>query len=99
VFTVNIDDDEFKVEFRYLKYEFLEKIKIATVCDIREVGYYNGRSIALAAGIAVCSPQDQFNKNTGRKLALSRALSDMFSREERQLFWDAYFQARNGRYD
>jgi hypothetical protein len=98
MFTVNIGDDEFKVEFNYPDYGefdvFGHKLPKETHCRVLD-----DFGDVVAHGYAICSHRDQFNKNTGRKLALSRALSDVFTREERQLFWDAYFQARNGRYD
>lgn len=42
-------------------------------------------------GWAECSFSDQFVKETGRKIALRRALiAGGFDREERRLFWAAY---------
>ena len=43
-------------------------------------------------GVAWCSTQDQFNKATGRKVALTRALKP-FDKETRTRFWNAYWEA------
>ena len=49
-----------------------------------------------AHGVAKCSSKDQFSKNVGRKIALTNAIKP-FRKEARQQFWNAYFQARNGK--
>ena len=90
MFTVDIGGKEVKVRFWYVTYGDGGK---ATHCDVLD-----GDGDCIGSGLASCSPRDQFNKNTGRKIALSRALDEIFTRDERQLFWDAYFAARNGKY-
>ena len=43
-------------------------------------------------GVSVCKPPDQFEKETGRKLALASALRHAgYNREARELVWGAYF--------
>ena len=38
-----------------------------------------------------CSKSDNFNRNKGRKLAISKALTGSpVAKEERKLFWEAY---------
>lgn len=44
-------------------------------------------------GNAFCSHNDQYNKNTGRKIALARAIKTA-PRSVRKLIWDAYFETR-----
>ena len=90
MFTVDIGGEEIKVQFWYSTFGDGGKV---THCDVLD-----GDDCCIGSGITLCSPQDQFNKNTGRKIALSRALDEIFARDERQLFWDAYFAARNGKY-
>ena len=90
MFTADIGGEEIKVEFWYNTCENSERV---TYCDVLD-----GDGDCIGSGLASCSPRDQFNKNTGRKIALSRALDEIFTRDERQLFWDAYFAARNGKY-
>ena len=56
-----------------------------------------------ALGISECSKHDNFNHNTGRKVALTRALRDGFwmakYKEFRTTIWKKYFEARNGKKD
>jgi hypothetical protein len=91
MFTVN---GKYEVNFYY---KDSERGKM-TICEI--VDTQASMPYIRGMGEAVCSPQDQFNKNTGRKIALLRALDDTGStnKEVRKGFWDAYFAARNGKY-
>lgn len=44
-------------------------------------------------GRAYCSIDDQFNKGTGRTLALTRALKNaLLPREDRVLIWNSYWK-------
>ena len=65
-----------------------------TICEIEgEITTDTGKPtyFIAATGRASCSYNDQYNKETGRKLALKRALVDgEFSREDRTKFWAAY---------
>ena len=63
-----------------------------TLCEI-----VNPDKTLKSDAVAMCSPEDQFVRNTGRKIALGRALK-AFTREERVLFWEAYFKARGNRW-
>lgn len=53
---------------------------------------------AIANEKALCNPNDNFVRKTGRKLAFKRLLDFMqsqgiiSSREERKLCWDTYFE-------
>ena len=56
-----------------------------TTCEL----FYEGESIGK--GYAVCAPSDNFNKATGRKLSLARALDDAaLLRKHRAQVWDLY---------
>uniref|UniRef100_A0A6M3IK71 Uncharacterized protein n=1 Tax=viral metagenome TaxID=1070528 RepID=A0A6M3IK71_9ZZZZ len=57
---------------------FVAVVRQDTMCD---VGH----------GIANCSVGDAFCKETGRKLALTRALRDL-PKPVRKAIWEAYFQ-------
>lgn len=86
MFQVTLEHGKtYKVEFDY------EREKGETHCSVL---YENDRQ--KAHGIAKCSSKDQFNKNTGRKVALTNAIKS-FRKEARQQFWEGYFQARNGK--
>jgi len=52
----------------------------------------------LASGRAFCHPEDQFNKEIGRKKALERALKG-FSKEFREEAWLAYMKRDPKRYN
>lgn len=85
MFNVNLNGVDYKVTFWYKG--------TATVCTL-----YCGTS-ALDDAVAICSIKDQFNKNKGRKVALGKLLQGHYSdRNDRKLFWQAYFKARNGKY-
>ena len=75
-----------KVEFYYC-----EMGKRETRCRILDES-----DKLMAWGTAKCSPKDQFNKNVGRKIALTNAISN-YDKSIRQQFWEGYFQARNGK--
>jgi hypothetical protein len=64
---------------------------LKTVCVLGQMK--DGESIDTSKATAVCSPKDQYNKETGRKVSLTRALQG-WSRADRAKIWKAYF-ARN----
>lgn len=47
----------------------------------------------FSTGCAFCWIGDTFNKETGRRLALQRAITDrrVFLKEQRRIIWEAYF--------
>ena len=53
------------------------------------------------AGEAFCSELDNFSKETGRKVALTRALKDLFPEdfEVREAFWKNYFDRKPKKWD
>jgi len=60
-----------------------------TICEITEKGTKN----VLFSGSSLCSSRDNFCKETGRKIALARAIRDL-PRDVRQLVWADYFSRR-----
>lgn len=48
----------------------------------------------VAKSIVYCSEKDQFNKDTGRKLSLTKAIRH-FPKSKRKLFWREYFRLTN----
>lgn len=58
---------------------------VGVVCAVESS---NSEDILL--GYSYCNPVDQFNRQTGRKLALTRAIEEL-PREERAEVWRAYF--------
>jgi hypothetical protein len=74
-----------------------EFISHETACAIylNETAYKNSADgywkFAFADGLADCKRGDNFNKATGRNIALDRALHNAgFDRETRKLIWKAY---------
>lgn len=51
----------------------------------------------VSVGYAWCCPEDQFNRNIGRKLSMSRTIKDL-PVETRTAIWEAYFKARNNKW-
>lgn len=65
-----------------------------TICDVHE----SHSDVFIGIGMALCSPKDNFDKNHGRKLALTNFVeSQDFTHEERVKIWEAYRDARNGK--
>ncbi len=70
----------YRVVFRY---EPPDRVNRLTVCEILDGA--TGQEVAL--GAAECSPQDQFRKAIGRKVAFTRALRRAFPRQARGAVW------------
>ena len=97
-FTIKIDGaakdtvgvkGEYRVFFKYQKEWEIDDWP-DTVCTI-EVSWR-----VPSVGKAHVHWKDQFCKDTGRKIALSRALGNIFfSKEQKKLFWKAYFKLTN----
>ena len=68
----------------------------ATLCRILHLPEENQRinvdNCTLGKDVAACSSDDNFNKETGRKIALTRALKNIpgFTKQARTAFWDVY---------
>jgi hypothetical protein len=61
----------------------------ACECSIWEGDVFYG------LGFSWCHPNDNYNKETGRKLSLTNALKESgFNRETRTMFWKAYFNRK-----
>lgn len=51
----------------------------------------------LSEGVTMCSPRDNFVKEAGRKIALTRALGKLkLGKKERTLVWEAYMARKTG---
>ncbi len=75
---VTIGDKTYKIAFQHLP--------TRTICWIML-----GDDTPLWTGCSRLHPNDNYCKETGRKLSLARALqASGFAREERKLFWAAY---------
>ena len=70
------------------KQELKDKISDITVCEI-----YKEDETWLIQKYIFCSTQDIFNKETGRKLSLTKALQP-FNRRFRTAVWKTYFNRK-----
>jgi len=85
-YKVNFHHEKFDVPFELPQNWGIISIKGTTACEIRG----NGKAYR---GTTFCSAKDMFNRNTGRKIALGRALKEAgFDRETRKQFWSEYFK-------
>jgi hypothetical protein len=80
----------YKVDFKHLRNDGAWRASF-TECHVT----VNDQPTGIL-GVACCVPQDQYKKETGRKLALGRALKQLFpgpiGKQARQHFWTAYLQ-------
>ena len=93
-------DREVVIQFQYQHFPFHRGFltgendqAYSTTCDLEIDGI-------PFTGVALCHPSDNFCKETGRKLALQRALDAawrVLAKEDRTRIWSAYFQRDLGR--
>jgi len=68
-------------------------IPVITYCAI----YENELPFAIGEGSAVCSRNDLFCKNTGRKISLARAMKNAnMTKNTRASIWEAYRNTKKG---
>ena len=105
MFKVKIGEDEYEVTFEHYipaeaDYKSVEmgllpehqfRIRFGTTCNIWENEHL---VMTIPAQLSV---HDHFNRNIGRKVSLARALQ-YIQPENRVLFWQAYYEARGGKW-
>jgi len=93
--TVNVNGINYKMEWRHAVIPATKKKdlgKIKTTCTISEVIVPKEEFQVLNYGEAIKGKEDNFCKETARKLSLRRALSGLFEdKTVRRAFWNAYF--------
>jgi len=95
MFTVKDGDRIYEVEFEYLRDNFNQIA--ATICYINWISNLGDKRFHSVAK-AIVHPQETPNKNIGRKISLHRALNTAFTKNSRKLFWEAYYNARGGKW-
>lgn len=74
--------DEIRLEFGYY---FDDDTRIVSCHVVTDKDDPTGGMV----GVAACNPKDNFCKNTGRKIALARAVKD-YPKDVRTAVWDYY---------
>lgn len=90
--TVELEGQPVKVWFQHhnsMPSVYYRQVKVITECRLI---LPDGSEFA-DSGFAACSMGDNFNRNLGRKLALTRAVKDL-PKEQRRTIWNAYHSAR-----
>ena len=92
-----VGGDTYRVTFAHV---YSKKYKMVTMCNIWIYNTYDPREGAaewtnLNYGMAKCGLKDNFCKETGRKIALTRALRCFDDKEFRTAIWNAYFHRDN----
>ena len=90
---VHIGSDVYEVVFSYHEsFDTLGHHNRYTFCDLYKNRPKEDKKFeSTFHGSAMCAEHDQFVKETGRKISLTRALRESgFTRDERVVFWHTY---------
>jgi len=92
---VTINDEKLQVQWIHDSTTLLlngEDTKLPrTQCLIK-----NGDEKVLVKSESLCGPTDNYCRNTGRKISLTRAIED-FPKSQRAEYWKTYFAMRHGK--
>lgn len=104
---VTLGNKTYIVSWKYVREEGLTQ---TTICTISEVTPDNTLA-EVARGSVGCHHSDTFNKNSGRKLSLERAILQhtpdpagngqwltFFAKPDRKTIWEKYFEMRHGQW-
>ena len=96
------NDQLLSLIWRYEKVESKKKGFEGTIVEKTTCIVKNGigpDAPRIAEASSTRSPLDKPCKNCGRRVSLDRVIKQMnIPREQRHIFWDAYFQMRNGKW-
>jgi hypothetical protein len=88
--NITVNNNAYKLYFSHI---INEDGKRVTLCNINKVvdkcDEYPEGEYVQSCGKAVCSPHDNFNRLTGRKVALAHALV-VYDKEFRSKVWEEY---------
>lgn len=88
---VEINGSSYFIDWRHIKSEVKSLSKFRTACSIRDEALQ-----LVATDLAECSLKDNFCRETGRKISLTRAIR-VFDKSVRKQIWEAYFnRSKNG---
>ena len=86
---VNLNGSVYIVKWKHPEYAYVSR---GTECTIKD-----GNSGIYGIGKAICSKNEQFVKDKGRKISLARALNSctgVFKKNDRKVFWDEYLSLK-----
>ena len=87
-----------KLRFRFTHVSGGERWKKVTLCHIENKLINENDWLPVVMGIACCSKEDSFSRETGRKLSLTRALKKskmLIKKDTRTKIWETYFSKVN----
>ncbi len=98
MFSLHVDNVPFKVEFEHINPP-INGAQRGTICKIFR-GDGDGKWGLAGFGVTRVHPKDQYNKETGRKLAMRYAFDSMgwvgmLFKPLRTSFWKKYFNAQD----
>lgn len=77
------------ISFLYFRHPSTNLRSVGCTIELLD-GYY---FTTILRGISVCSKQDSFVKEIGRKISLKRAIQSL-SKDQRKQIWDVYLQRK-----
>lgn len=93
--TVTIGTTHYEMYFQYSTDERNRRVVKCIIAKKPEINSKRSEYVTVTEGETTCSATDVFVKETGRKIALEKALADAgFPRCSRALFWKAYHNRR-----
>lgn len=84
---ININEVDYRISFKHINAELR-----TTMCTIEKVSagkLFKEDGELVSTAKSMCNPVDNFNKDIGRKISLTRAIKE-FPKEVRKLIWDSY---------
>lgn len=92
---VILGSDELRVGFKHEEFpgEWIHHRTTCSIWEISDPGKPLDQQELIARGEAECCALDNFKKETGRKIALARAIEQLsLPKEERTSIWSQYHQ-------
>jgi len=87
-----------RLRFRFAHTPGGKRWKKVTLCHIENKPINENDWFPIVMGIACCSKEDSFSRETGRKLSLTRALKKskmLINKDTRTKIWETYFSKVN----
>jgi hypothetical protein len=93
-FSINFKYDKSICELIHSEYNVIRRKCICTI--VEEISESCKQRVEISKEFSICHPKDSFNKEIGRKIALTRTLYyTRFGKSIRREFWNAYLNRKN----